>query len=91
MKDTYLAGMLIAVLSIFLDYIVLFNLDKIIFKFTEHHYLPAPKLQLVILAINIILFRFLIVKWQRFDTGKGFLLVLLISSGCYMYLNKEII
>lgn len=91
MKDSYLAGMLIAVLSIFLDYIVLLNIDKVIFRISDHHYLSAPKLQLLVLAVNIILFRFLIVKWQRYQTGKGFLLVLLFCSGCYMYLNKELI
>ena len=62
------------------NYFVLFNFDKGYQSFTDNSPLfLSPRIQLIILATNILLFRFMIVKWNREQTGRGLLLVIVIA------------
>jgi hypothetical protein len=86
LKDSLFNGILLGTLSVLLDYVFLYNVDRVINLATSYgHVLKAPRLQLIILGVNIILFRFLIVRWQRIETGKGVLLVLIAATGYYIY------
>ena len=89
LRDSILSGMVIGIISITLDYFVLFNFDKGYQSFTDNSPLfLSPRIQLIILAINILLFRFMIVKWNREQTGRGLLLVIVIAMAGYMINRK---
>jgi hypothetical protein len=89
--DSLIAGLIIGILSIALNYIFLLNLNRLLFHFTEKDYLQPPKLQLIILGINMILFRYLMVTWNKPRTGKGLLLLIFITTGWYVYNNKPLL
>lgn len=89
LKDSVTIGLLIGMLSIALDYVLFLNLDKLYNHLTGNDYiLNAPRLQLLILAVNIILFRFIVVKWKKIETGKGVLLAIIGVSLWYLWFHK---
>jgi hypothetical protein len=91
-KDSILLGLLIGILSITLDYIVLVGIDRLVDATTGYgHILRAPRLQLIILAMNIILFRFMMIKWEKPESGRGILLAIVLVGVCYIYNNKSIL
>lgn len=88
--DTILSGLIIGTISIVVDYVILFYTDKMLFTVTDMgHILKSPRLPAIILAMNIILFRFMIVKWKKAETGKGILLAILIATVLYIYKYKN--
>lgn len=89
LRDSILGGIVIGIISITLNYIVLFNFDKSYMAITENRSLfPPPRIPLIILAVNILLFRFMMVKWNRTQTARGLLLMLFIAMAGYM-LNRN--
>lgn len=89
LRDSILLGVGIGIVSIVLDYIFLFNFDKGYQSLTGNSsFLLPPRIQLIILAINILLFRFMIVKWNRYNTARGLLLVIVIAMAGYV-LNRR--
>ncbi len=88
-RDSILSGIVIGVISITLNYLALYNFDRGYQSVTGHSsLLIAPRIQLIILAVNIILFRFMIVKWNKQETARGLLLTLFVSMAGYM-LNRK--
>ena len=91
LRDSILSGMVIGIISITLDYLVLYNFDRGYQSITENSSLfPSPRIQLIILAASILLFRFMIVKWNRPETARGLLLVIVIAMAGYM-LNRNLL
>ena len=89
LRDSILVGMFIGIISITLNYIVLLNFDNSYMAITDNRSLfPSPRIQLIILAVNILLFRFMMVKWNREQTARGLLLVIVIAMAAYM-LNRK--
>jgi hypothetical protein len=92
LRDSVLTGVFVGMLSIILDYILLYNLDRLISYLSGHDILlKEPKLQLLILAVNIILFRFFVVKWKKIETGKGVLLAIIVTAAWYISTHKMFI
>jgi hypothetical protein len=88
-RDSIVTGVVIGLITIPVEYLLFYNFDKLINHFTEWgHVLKAPRLQSLILALNIILFRVIMINWKKAATGKGLLLVLLCFTGIYLYINK---
>ena len=89
LRDSILSGLVIGVVSITLDYLVLYNFDKGYQSITDNSALfVSPRIQLIILAASILLFRFMIVKWNRPETARGLLLVIFIAMAGFM-LNRK--
>jgi len=89
LRDSILSGMVIGIISISLNYIVLYNFDRWYQYATDNGSLFfPPRIQLIVLAANILLFRFMIVKWNRPETARGILLIVFISVTAYM-LNRK--
>lgn len=89
LRDSILSGILFGFISISLDYILLCNFDRWYQSVTGNYSLfPAPRIQLIILAVNILLFRFLLVRWNRSETARGLLLVIVVAMAGYM-LNRK--
>ncbi|MEP7263075.1 MAG: hypothetical protein ABI772_01180 [Bacteroidota bacterium] len=90
LRDTILMGFLIGAVSIMVDYIVLFYVDKLFFNISDMgHVLKFPRLQAIVLAMNIVLFRFMIVKWKKTEAGKGLFLSIVIITAWYIYKYKK--
>lgn len=89
LRDSLLSGVVIGIVSIILDYVFLFNFDKGYQSLTGNStFLQPPRIQLIILAINILLFRFMIVKWNRYHTARGLFLVIIVAMAGYV-LNRK--
>ena len=50
--------------------------------------LYPPRLQLIFLAISLIIFRFMMVKWTLIKTGKGFFITLFTVTLIYFFNNR---
>ncbi len=88
-RDSVITGIILGLFSISLEYLLFYNFDKLINYFTAGgHVLKTPRLQSLILAVNVILFRFVMINWKKPATGKGLLLVLLCITGIYLHINK---
>jgi hypothetical protein len=91
-KDSFGIGILIGFLSIALNYIVLTGVDRLIYRTTDMgHVLKAPRMQLIILAVNIFLFRFMMVKWEKVESARGVFLSVILVSGWYILTNKSVL
>lgn len=91
LRDNFFNGVMLGFLSITLNYILLSSAVKAINSSILRTALDPPKLQLIILAMNIILFRFLMVNWKRVKTGSGLLVAIFASTMWYIYNNKSLI
>lgn len=89
MRDNFFIGFLLGWISIGLDLLLLKGTDYLINAVTSYgHILNDQRTALVTLAFNVILFRFLIVKWNRIQTGKGLLLTIIIATLIYGFRSK---
>ena len=50
--------------------------------------LYPPRLQLIILALSMILFRFMIVRWNMLKTGQGLFLTVFIVAIMYFFNHR---
>ena len=90
-RDNILVGIIIGWISIGLDFLVLFGLDHLIYQFSSYgHLLNTRRFVLIILAINIIIFRFMMVKWNRIQTGKGLFITIITATLIYIFQHKTL-
>jgi hypothetical protein len=90
-QDSIYTGLFWGLLSMIGGYYVLFFLTDFINRTLDTTYLPAPKLQLILLAINVIIFRFVMLSFKKTETGKGILIVIFFTTLIYLIAHKEII
>ena len=90
-QDSIYSGLFWGFLSMAGGYYVLFFLIGFINQILNTSYLPAPKLQLILLAVNVIIFRFVMLSLKKTETGKGILVVIFFSTLIYLISHKEII
>ncbi|CAN5486329.1 hypothetical protein BH11BAC2_BH11BAC2_23300 [soil metagenome] len=57
-------------------------------SFPDTKYLNSPRPELYTLAMLMVLFRFLIVKWNRHQTGKGMLMFTFLAMLIYLMNHK---
>ena len=87
--NTFLAGTVIALLIYVVMFFMLEWMNKIFSSVENANTLRLPKMHLVALVVNIILFRFLIRKEGKEDTAKGILFVsFLYMLAYFIFLNK---
>ena len=82
--NTYVSGMAIATLIFASMFITLEWLQKIFHSRENWNPMMLPKMHLLSLAINIILFRYFITKGRE-NTAKGVLLVSFLYTLVYFY------
>ncbi len=88
-KDQFLNGFIIGFFSIGLEFLVLKGIDFIFNQLTSiDHLFSNDRISLIVLAINIILFRFMIVKWGRIQSGKGLFVSIITAVLVYFLLNR---
>jgi len=90
-QDSIYTGFFWGILSMIGGYYVLFYLTDFINRTFNTTYLPAPKLQLILLAINVLVFRFVMLSIKKTETGKGLLIVIFFTTLIYLVTHKGII
>jgi hypothetical protein len=91
-RDSIPAGIAIGLVSISLNYILLFNMDVMLNRFeVTRNILREPRLQLIIVLVNIFLLRYLMVSRNRMQTGSGILIVLFVAMVWYLYNNRHVL
>ncbi len=85
-KDSFLIGIVTGLASIFLFYNLLSLGRTLLVNYYQNPYmLKSPAVQLITMLINIIIFRFLLIKFDREKTAKGILFVTVLLTFIYFY------
>jgi hypothetical protein len=85
-KDSFLLGIAIGIIPVLLGYFSLIHYNEIMKGTGALQFkLFPPRFQLVILAITIVVFRFMIVTWNMVQTGKGLFLVVFLATLFYFF------
>jgi len=88
-NDKVSNGIGLGIIASLFSFTVLYVFDKLIVQFSlEFSLFKHPRIECLLLAINVILFRFLIVKWNRLEIAKGFFMMLFLSFLVYLYALK---
>ena len=90
LKDSFYLGIFIGLIHLAISYYTYVNYEKITEGFTVAGVrLNPPRLQLIILAIAIILFRFMIINWNMSKTGKGLLFTMFTGTLIFLFYHKQ--
>lgn len=88
-KDNILNGVLMGVMSFISTYYLISGADWLRTKLLNFSpILIAPKLQLLMVFMNMLLFRWLIITKQQMDKGRGVLLITFVVTLIYVYSHK---
>ncbi len=80
-KDSFAAGVVYGLVASLLALFSIIYFDNMIFIPEQlHQTLYPPKLQLLLLAICMILFRLMMVNWKHTKAGRAFLFVIIVSA-----------
>jgi hypothetical protein len=85
-KDSFLLGVISGLLALILFYSSLSGIRYLSVRcLNTELILRHPSLEFITILINIILFRFITVNFDKEKTGKGFLLSTIVVSFVYFY------
>lgn len=90
-EDKLYIGLILGILLMITGYFFLYFVNDWCTALFEKNYLPAPKLQLLLLAINILVFRFVMLSIKKYETGKGMLIVIAFTTLFYIITHHNII
>ena len=81
LKDSFISGIVVGLMISAIAYYTFVNYQEImegtgILKIK----LYPPRMQLIILALSLVLFRFMMVKWNRIKTGQGLFLTIFLTT-----------
>ncbi len=88
-NDSIPTGIFLGIVSIALCIGIIFLVQDYYADQFNYRYLQSPRLQLILLAINLIIFRLVMLRYKKFETGKGMLLVLFITTIIYLILHRQ--
>ena len=89
-RNSYLFGIVTGLVICSIAYYTFVNYDEIMGGAgTMRVKLSPPKLQLIILALALVLFRFMMVKWDMIKTGQGLLLTIFIATIVYFLVYRH--
>ncbi|MEO5571369.1 MAG: hypothetical protein ABIT08_16085 [Bacteroidia bacterium] len=85
-RDSFLIGIFAGIVISAIAYYTFINFEIIMGSAgTLRIKLYPPRLQLIILALSLILFRFMIVRWNMIKTGQGLFLTLFFVTIIYFF------
>ena len=85
-KDTFTNGLIIGTISLFLSYIILnFALNYLAEKLNRPEVFAPPKVQLIILAINILIFRYIMINRKMYHAAQGVFIVIFAAVLVYFF------
>src|SRR3954466_7054649 len=87
LPDNFLFGILFGIISLFVTYSVvrLFHL-YIVEQYGYGSLMRPPRIPLFTIVINVLIFRFIMLNFQKENTGKGFLFITAILSFVYFFI-----
>lgn len=86
-EDNFLLGLLMGIATMVLSFLLLRSLRlALVNHYGNPYFFPAPRIELITILINVIIFRIMIVNLQRERTGKGILFVTVILSMLFFIL-----
>src|SRR4051812_17251005 len=87
LPDRFSIGLLFGIITLSLAYLLVRTVRVLMVHYYGNEYLLAPpRVQLYAIAINVIVFRFVIVKFDKEQTGKGILFSTVILALIYFFL-----
>lgn len=90
-QDNIFNGILFGIVCMIISYFSVLFLNKLFVYFFGKDYLIVPKLQLIVLTVNIIVFRFVMLTYKRYETGKGMLMVIAFVTILYVITYRTLI
>jgi|GEM_PF-4056220 len=88
-KDSFVLGIFIGMLFSGIAFYTIINYDGLM---SGNDYLKIklypPRLQLILLALILILFRFMMVKWNMVKTGRGLFFTVFIFTIIYFFNHR---
>ena len=85
-KDSFAFGLLTGTISLVVFYYLLTGIRSWLVDHYDNPYiLRPPTVQLIAVAFNIIIFRFLMINYQKEKTGKGILFITVIMTLGYFF------
>ncbi len=91
LSDTTLSGIVLGIILIPIFYFFAELLRSGIVSIKNDEYiLRPPTSQLIALLFSMLVFRVLMINWKKENTGKGFLIVIMLGVISYFYLYLKI-
>lgn len=86
LPDSLVAGIISGFISLGVSYFLLTSCRLLVVSYYQNTYLfQAPKVFLFSVFFNVLFFRFMMVKWEKENFGKGILLATLALCLVYFY------
>jgi len=86
-QDNFFFGLLAGIASLVLSYLLLRSVRLMFVEHYDNPYIfPAPRVELITILINVILFRIVIVNLNKDKTGRGILFSTVILSITFFFL-----
>ena len=90
-KDSFLLGLFSGAVLLYLFYFLVSQIRLFIVTTMADPYLfGSPRSELIAVGLNMICFRFLLLKYNREKTAKGILFVTVIAVFVYIYFNYKL-
>jgi hypothetical protein len=88
--DNFLFGMLTAILCLSISYFLLYGIRAVVVSYYGNPFLFAePKIQMIAVVINIVVFRFVLVTFKKEKTGRGILFATVVLIFIYFFLYSR--
>jgi hypothetical protein len=90
-KDSFLVGMVSGLFSIFCFYFLISFIRNVLVNYYGNEAIMRPPVvQLLTMLMNVIIFRLLMINFDREKTGKGFLFITVLASLVYFFIYFRI-
>ncbi len=84
-KDSFLIGIIAGAVLLFVFYTLVSQLRNIVVYYLNDPYIfGSPRSQVIAVGLNMICFRFLMLRFNREKTGKGVLFITVIATFAYI-------
>lgn len=88
-KDNLTNGVIVGLWTLASTYYLIISAEWIKYKFLNiAPMMVAPRLQLLMLFLNMLLFRWITITKQQVEKGRGVLLITFIMTIAYVYTHK---
>jgi cytochrome bd-type quinol oxidase subunit 2 len=89
LPDNFLFGIVTALLSLGLCCFLLYGLRMVVAHYGYSNAFEEPKLQLIAVVVNVLLFRFVMVNMKKERTGRGILFITVLLTFLYLFLYSK--
>jgi Mn2+/Fe2+ NRAMP family transporter len=90
-QDNLYAGLFWGFICVAVSFAIIFMIKEYVGYPYQYNFLQSPKPEVVLLAINVLIFRFVMLSFKKFETGKGMLLVFFLTTVLYLVTHRYIL